>query len=215
MKPDLSADFFVLERKPAEGGQNFVEMIWSPPLPKFHFPSGDVDKNAFADNYFVKLKVHKLTGDYFLGDYLASERFLSLCRSLGVDFISAKADVALPRDKKPELSYNFFLPLERLDLLDEGKSIFCIAVDVETGEPQTKAAGLDSTYYDKIDLFKTREDVDRDLFLCTELKKVVCSARFKKKFEDAQTTGIGFEPIDQNFRYDPWGNFGSFGAIRP
>lgn len=210
MKSDANSDFFVIERKPDAGVPKFFEKIWSPDLPLFHFPSGKINKNEFIARYSVKAKTYKMTGDYFKSDYIASDRFVEMCENFGVDFISAIADVTLYKDKRPERIYYFFMPIERVDLLDEENSVFSISKDLETGKLQTRESGLDSTYYDKIDLFVAKKDVGRDLFLCTELKETVCSARFRKSFEDAGMSGIGFKPIDQNFRYDPWANFGSF-----
>jgi hypothetical protein len=212
MKTETNADFFILSRSPDKDVPSFVEMIWTPGLPKFHFPSGKINRGEFADSYSIQAKSQKFTGDYFLNDYVASDQFVDLCQIFSVDFISTGADITLLKGKKPEKSYNFFMPMERVDLLDEGNSVFSVSKDLETGELKTREAGLDSTYYDKIDLFVIRPEVDRHLFLCTELKKTVCSAKFKKAFEDARMSGIAFEPIDQNFRHDPWANFGSFGV---
>lgn len=204
--------FFVIVDKPNAGVPVFFETIWSPEMPLFHFPSGKIDRSLFADFYSVKVKSRKMTGDYFVNEYISSGNFLRLCEEVGADFIFAKMDVTLLGKNTPKEDYYFFMPMERVDLLDEENSVFTISTNLETGKLSTREIGLDSTYYDKIDLFVAKKNVDRDLFLCTELKEIVCSARFKKMFEDARMSGIDFEPIDQDFRYDPWANFGSFGV---
>jgi hypothetical protein len=210
MKSISKADFFLIKYKPdSDGIPIYFETIWSPELPRFHYPSGDFDRTLFKNLYSVKAKTKKLTGDWLINNLLASDRLLELCNRLGVEFISAEAKISLYRNEVSEKHYNFFIPSERLDLLNEEKSIFNISTNLETGKLATREIGLDSTYYDRIDKFIVRTDVMRDLFLCTELKKVVCSIRFKEKYEDALMSGVAFEPIDENFRYDPWSNFPS------
>jgi hypothetical protein len=203
------ASFFIpTYQADGSGLPAYFETIWTPELPEFHYPSGTPKNLSLNPAYDVRAKTTKLTGDWYIDDFIASKNTLELASALDVKFLHAPLHVKLNRDKNIEDKYYFFMPLERVDLLDREKSIFNISINMGTGKPATpEDSGLDSTYYDKIEKFVPKRDVHRDLFLCTELKKIVCSVKFRQEWESARLFGLTFTPLNSDFRYDPWEGF--------
>ncbi|KJV35876.1 MULTISPECIES: imm11 family protein [Erwiniaceae] len=198
--------FYVMEYLPDDAGcPHFMDKNWDPELPDYDiFVSPPVESN-FAKSYALKAASEKLDGDYLISDNLVSSGFLNLCEKFGVRKISRHADITLLKKKKPEKEYFLFFLVDYIEILDKEKSLFNISHDIESGLPDTpEARGLDKTYYDKIDRFIIKKDVEKHLFFCQELSKPVCSKALKDEFQTLGMKGIEFKIIDEDFKYDPW-----------
>ncbi|MFG1175844.1 imm11 family protein [Erwiniaceae bacterium CAU 1747] len=200
------SEFFVIEYSPNdEGIPHFMDKEWVPELPDYDLFTAPPSPDDFSDGYAVKVKSYKLDGDYFPNDNLISSDMLMLLSELNVKCISIPAMVGLYKNKAPSKNYYLFYILSYLSIIDESKSIFTISTDIETGELNTpEDKGLDKIYYEKIDKFKIRGDVQEHLFFCKEISKPVCSLLFKSEFEKLKLTGVTFERIDDNYKYDAW-----------
>lgn len=199
-------EFFVIEYSPNDGGiPHFMDKEWMPELPDYDLFTASLIPEDFSDGYVVKIKACKLDGDYFPNDNLISSDMLVLLSELKVKCISIPVRVILYKNKTPSKKYYLFYVLSYLSIMDESKSIFTISKDIETGEVNTPdEKGLDKIYYERIEKFKIRDDINEHLFFCNEISKPVCSLLFKSKFESLNLCGVKFEKIDDNYKYDAW-----------
>ncbi|WP_120807061.1 DUF1629 domain-containing protein [Yersinia sp. IP36721] len=202
-------EFFVIEYAPDDAGiPHFMDKEWTPELPGYDLFTAPPSLDDFSDNYAVKVKSYKLDGDYLLNDNLISFEMLMLNSELNVKCISIPVNVYLYKNKAPLKKYFLFYLSSYLSIMDESKSVFTISKDIETGELNTpEAKGLDKVYYEKIDKFKVKDDIKEHLFFCKEISKPVCSLLFKRNFEMLKLTGVTFEKIDDNYKYDAWGGW--------
>jgi len=201
----MNNDFYILKYAPdGAGAPFFFETDWLPELPEFHYPTEN--PKGLNHQYTVKAKIDFLDADYLPDQFLASQRFIELCHELSVDAICKKVKiVGLRGDMR---GYYFFAPSERISLLDKDNSQFSLEVDKHTGRPAVSSEeDGEFPVYEVIDLFRVAPEVSSHLFFCRELRDVVCSEVFKRKFVQAGMTGGSFEAIDDAFRYAPWEDF--------
>lgn len=202
----IKKSFFVLKYSPdGKGIPSFIDKIWTPELPDYDFYNFAPCAKSFLAKYDVKIKATKLDGDYLPEDELVSDSIRILCEELDVKCICIPVDVRLQRNRTPEKKYNLFFLTSYISILDQEHSVFNISIDPETGKLNTpEDRGLHKVFYDSIDLFKVRDDIDENLFFCNEIAAPVCSSAFKDEYENRGLTGITFIKIDDNYKYDAW-----------
>lgn len=202
----IKKTFFSLKYSPnGQGVPYFIDKDWTPELPDYDFYNFPPCVSDFLTKYDVKIKETKLDGDYLLEDELVSDDFRILCEELDVKCICIPVNVRLQRNKTPEKKYNLFFLTAYISILDQGNSVFNISIDPETGKLNNpEERGLHKVFYDSIDLFKIREDINEHLFFCNEIAAPVCSSDFKEEYENRGLTGITFIEIDDDYKYSAW-----------
>jgi hypothetical protein len=101
--------------------------------------------------------------------------------------------------------YFIFLPGTHIALLDRERSEFLEDRDERSGQVAENRLFPGTPMYSWIKRFVTRNDCAANLFRCTETMDIVCSEEFKARAERKGLKGIKFVPIDDRYRYDPWG----------
>lgn len=134
-----------------------------------------------------------------------SENFLGVCDAAGVKYRAIPLRIEFEGAAVAQKSYFIFLPGEHVDLLDRNQSEFEEDRDMETGEVAINNLFPGAPMYSWIRRFVPRKDCKANLFRCKETMEVVCSAEFKIRAERDALKGIEFVPIDESYRYDPWG----------
>lgn len=142
---------------------------------------------------------------YGLDDYYVSSKFIDICNQLGVRFRPIPMEIIFSENRKALKDYFIFLPAENYALLDTEKSEFKIDLDLATGKPLINGVFGDSYVYSWIKKFVPVDGVGHHLFRCKETMDLFCSRRFKEAAESNDLRGLRFVPIDQHYRYDPWG----------
>ncbi|MBQ4775585.1 MULTISPECIES: hypothetical protein [Pectobacterium] len=203
MSPNQNC-FFIVEFVPdGKGVPHFFDKDWIPDLPDYSFydfpPCGD----KFSSHYSLKAKTSNLSGDYFIEDDLASMDMCVLCDKLNVKFIRIPVEVELYRGRTPNKKYFLFFLKSYLSILDEERSIYSKSTDLKN--ENFNVSGEDERFfYDSIELFKVKDSVSENLFFCNELMLPVCSAVFKEECERLGLEGVGFKPLDDNYKYSAW-----------
>ncbi|WP_165678468.1 imm11 family protein [Metapseudomonas otitidis] len=205
----INNNFFVIDYFPDGAGRPYsMDKVWSPELPGYDIYTAPPNLDDFSDRYSVRIKTFKLDGDYFPDDNLISGEMFNLVNDLSVRFISFPVAIDIHRGRVPSKAYYLFYLTNYLSLMDGAGSVYTISRDLDSGRLNTpEDRCLDKVYYEKIDFFKTRDDVSDNLFFCKEISKPVCSVFFKEEFEARGLSGVTFIPIDDSYRYDPWSNF--------
>lgn len=178
----------------------FLETVWTPDLPIFSLPEAPIATSSFKSHYSLVAKIKELDVDILLNDYIASTDFLKLCNSVSANYFSVPVQIHLKEKKSPQKEFSFFCVTDRHSILDNSKSSYKLA------DPRLSVT---HTYpvYERIDRFVVKSGFAGQLFFCEELKKIVCSARFKKEFESRRLTGAQFTPIDDSYVFAPWDDF--------
>ncbi len=197
--------YYVVDSNPdGESIPYFFESEWSPELPSFELPRSSPVRVMFASRYTLKAKVESLSVDVLLGDFIASVNFVRLCESLEAEFISVPTEIVTARNTKVVKDYYFFCVTGRVSMLDRGASQFEL-MDDRLLSPRGERGDFD--VFSRIDKFVIKEDVRLDFFYCEEIKRVVCSAKFKLEFESLGLTGLNFTEINDGFVYAPLEGF--------
>lgn len=182
----------------------FVEKDWVPQLPYFDIYRNPPDRELFSDKYVLQAKTTRLNGDFLIEDDIASERAIQLISDFNTPYFSIPIEVNLQRGKVPKKKYELFYLTQYISILDIDGSIFATAASPGS-PPESDNSGR--MYFDRIDKFHVRKDIESDLFFCIDISKAVCSGEFKSEYEARSLTGLKFTPIDESFVYDPWSGF--------
>lgn len=197
-------EFYILRYKPdGKKCPYFFGTTWTPDLPSIHLPSITIDEKHFSTNYHVSARTESYDADYNPDQFLASEKMIAICKNLSVNYLSRPVAISLHRHKVPQKKQFLFIPTTRIRIMDESLSIFIM----DTSPLSDRQDPEGDTYYERIDKFVTRPTPTEHLFYCLEIKELVCSKQLKEEYEKEDLIGIEFTPIDENFRYDPWGDF--------
>ncbi|MEI7418789.1 MULTISPECIES: hypothetical protein [Pectobacterium] len=199
--------FFIVQFSPdGNGVPYFMDKDWSPELPDYDLYNSPPVERLFSESYILKAKTKTLDGDYLVEDNLISMDMYGLCKELNVRCISIPVDIELYRKKVPAKKYFLFFLRSYLSIMDRDNSIYEVSVDHETGKFNTpEDRGLEKTYYESIDLFEIKEEINEHLFFCNEIAAPVCSDIFKSKFELLGLKGVGFKEINSDYKYSAWG----------
>jgi len=142
---------------------------------------------------------------YGTNTYFVSDKFINACDELNVKYRKIPIEIILYNGEHIPKNYYILLPAQSLALLDTEKSIFQTEEDIETGKPVINKLFPHTHVYSWIKKFSPI-DTNLDLFRCTETMELACSERFKKALEKRQASNIKFRPVDESYRYDPWGD---------
>jgi|SRR5471030_962869 len=167
------------------------------------------DSVTINNNYIFSISDKNISSvdfDFYgLDDYYVSSRFIDVCNKLGVRFRPVPMKIIFSDNRKTSKDYFIFLPAESSALLDTEKSEFKIDQDLATGKPLINGIFGDSYVYSWVKKFVPVVGVGLHLFRCKETMDLFCSREFKEASESNDLLGLRFVPIDQNYRYDPWG----------
>lgn len=198
----ISRLFYIVRCNPnGKDTPYFFNIDWEPQLPGFNFPMKMPDINKLANSYIAKTSISDIDADYLINHFIASTDILELCNELGVKYLSRSIELIQRNGKKTKKNYNLFFPSDRLYIMDEDESDYIL------DQSPKKSEVMDEIAYEKIEKFIPKKDINLHLFLCKEIKELVCSMEFKDIFESRRLSGVSFTAIDSNYRYDPWGDF--------
>ncbi|MFR0675080.1 hypothetical protein ACLUUI_16045 [Enterobacterales bacterium AW_CKDN230030176-1A_HGKHYDSX7] len=197
-------DYYVVSYENAVGIPRFFEAEWYPNLPELNQTRENPERSSFESSYALKLKLEKFEIDAVLEKYIVSSRFVSLCSRFECEYIDVPLKVELGSGEKLE-DFRFFYVLSRGSLLDVEKSKF-VLTDKRLLRPDSERSGA-LPVYDRIDRFIVKENIHEDLLFCEELKQAVCSSDFREAYISEKLVGLKFERIDENFVFDPWGDW--------
>ncbi|MED5609453.1 hypothetical protein VV867_17275 [Pseudomonas sp. JH-2] len=159
-------------------------------------------------DYKIKITdrhIKEFNADFYgTNTYFVSEKFIEACNELNVKYRKIPIEIKFSNGERPPKNYYVFLPAQNLSLLDTERSIFQEEKDIETGRPMINNLFPPTPVYSWIKKFSPLS-TKLDLFRCTETMSLACSERFKNKLEQQQASNITFQPIDEKYRYDPWG----------
>lgn len=205
-----TADFFVLEYDwqsyglPAfiAGMFNHDEFEWNVMNP----PSlRDVRISRSYEFHVTDSSIKRLNFDFYdPRSPIVSMDFLSVCDELSVEYRAVPLKVSLAGVPGAIANYFVFLPCQSESLMDREQSEFQEDRVVETGEVMMDRSFPGQPVYSWIKRFVPKR-TPLQLFHCTELMQVVVSRRFADLASERGIKGAGFVPIDESFRYDPWG----------
>lgn len=134
-----------------------------------------------------------------------SERFIKLCDELNVLYRSVPVAVYLSSGIETRKKYFYFLSAQWASLVNQQRSEYKLEEDVP-------GSGADNKYYAGVKNYAwikklvVSENVGLDFFWCAEFMQHACSERFMKKAQSLRLQGIEYIPLDDSFRYDPWGD---------
>mgnify|MGYP000997315391 CR=1 FL=1 len=186
----------------------FLDKHWSPELPTFDIFSSPPDESLFDDIYKVRILADFMDGDYFPDDNLVSGDMLLLLEKYKVNFFSREVDITLSKKNKPKKKYNLFFLKDYIYLLNKDESDFVLSDDLSCGVDESKKSDApQEVFYDVIERFVVKDNVGSDLFFCKEISKPVCSEGFKEEYTALNMKGVKFIPIDEKYKFDPWGGF--------
>jgi hypothetical protein len=178
----------------------FFDTVWSPDLPLFSLHEALVPVSGFESQYSVVANTQDLNVDVLLNDYLASSRFLRLCDDLAIHYFSVPVKVFLLGGESPKREFVFFCVMDRYFILDNERSVYKLA---DPGLSKRDVLPV----YERIEKFVVKKNFTQHLFYCEEIKKMVCSARFKVEFESRFLVGASFTLIDDSYVFSPWDDF--------
>ena len=198
--------FFIVQFLPGSAGvPPFFDKEWMPELPDYSFYDSPPREEMFATSYRLKAKTTNLSGDYFIEDDLASIDMCDLCERLNVKFIRIPVEVDLYRGKTPRKKYYLFFLKSYIPILDREKSIYSLSTDMGNEDLNISEFSEGARFfYDSIELFKVKSDINENLFFCSELMLPVCSQVFKDECERLSLEGMCFKPLDDNYKYSAW-----------
>lgn len=134
---------------------------------------------------------------------IVTRAFLSVCDQLGVSYRSVPLSVTFVASSAAQ-DFFFFLPCQSASLLDREKSDYQEDRIVDTGDVMVDRHFPSNPIYSWIRRFSVKPS-PLHLFHCIELLQLVASESFRKLAIEHGLKGIKFTPLDENFRYDPWG----------
>lgn len=200
--------YYIVKDKPdGMKAPYFFESKWIPELPDYNYLtlSSDIILN---DSYEMKAKTYQLECDVIVNEHLISTNMIKLFDLMNVKYSSRPVDLTLHKNKKTKNSYHVFFLNELIDIMDVDKSIYTVASDKYSGQLYTpEEMGCSYTHYDRIQKLILKDNITSSLFVCRELKEIVCSGSFKNKFEEFNLSGVDFIPLDSTYQYDPFKDF--------
>lgn len=135
---------------------------------------------------------------------LVSQQFLNVCDTLGAQYRSVPVKVYLANGAETNKDYFYFLSAQWESLLDESKSEYSLELNMESGKPATNKFYPKANCYNWISKFITKDNIEADIFWCSELMELVCSKRFVDEAARCGLKGTRFVSLDEEYRYDPW-----------
>ena len=162
----------------------------------------DPFQSEVESNYSLKMDESFVDLDY--SKDFVSEQFLKILDELKVKYRSIPLKIVLRGNKNPEKKYYILLLVGRVFLLDEGKSKYQIARNLNTQEIIYSKFDSSTPVYSLIDEFYIKNIVTPHFFIAEEMGAVMCTATFRDLAKDKGIRGIDFEKVENGFKYDPW-----------
>lgn len=200
--------FYVIEYKPGDDGcpyylsgtLNHEAWEWSLFEP-------DPDKIEIQNEYVYQItddEIKDVNFDFYGGDtYFFSDSLLAICEEMGVPFRQIPIKIVMPNGWTKQ-NYSVFLPKDNISLIDSTKSDFKLERNMLTGEVEEYESFPGNPIYSWIRKFTPRADINKHLFRCLDNMEMVCSSEFMEKCKSRELTGLNFNPIDNEYVYDPW-----------
>ena len=162
----------------------------------------DPFQSEVKSEYTLKMNESFIDLDY--SKDFVSEKFLELLDELKIKYRSIRLEIILRANKNPEKKYYILLLVGRVFLLDEGKSKYQIARNLNTQEIIYSKVDSSAPVYSLIDEFYIKDIVTPHFFIAEEMGAVICTANFRNLAKDKNIRGIDFEKVEDGFKYDPW-----------
>lgn len=168
----------------------------------------DIDKFDVPEGYVYKSKDKVLSFDYWDINWMASSRFVEICRKFGLRVRTVPVDIIQSTGKPTEKSYFFLLWSEWTSVIDLENSEFEFDRNSATGEIEYYR------YFSEVPMLLSVGDFIVDqakipkaaAFKCLDLgHSLVCNEEFKAACEQAGLSGIGFEDITSYKKSGFWG----------
>lgn len=167
------------------------------------------DKFIINNTYTCKAKDPFINFDFYGAPTpIVSEEFTKVCDELRVLYRTIPVKIIQKDNMPTSKEYHYFLVKSNIEILDRNLSIFADAVDIYTGEivynkiyhPQKINA------YDHIKKFVIKSNIELPhLFRGMETLELICTDTFKTVCEAKGLKGVSFIPLDDDYKYDPWG----------
>lgn len=185
------------------GGKFFKDNVWTGDH-EWEFDDPNPRSYEIKSAYSLKIDEKWIDFDY-AGHTYVSENFLKALDECKVDYRAIPLEIYLRKNKQPEKKYFFLLLYGRFFLLDKERSKYTICQDPYTQEYLYEDYFPNEVCYDSIDEFYIKYPNNfPDFFICAELKKEICTEKFKKICESFNIVGIKFTEITDGFRHNPW-----------
>lgn len=207
-------DYFVVKYSGGESGcphhlsgeMNQEEWEWDPFSPNPH-------QARIEKQYAFKVTdpdIETIHFDFYEApSCYVSDKFLSLCDVLNVSYRAVPLEIQISNGGKIQsFPRHIFLIASGVSLLDKENSEFSLEMDLETGMTMYNRYFPDSPIYSFIGKFVSNTESHPALFRCIETMELVCNSEFKDLATSSMLHGISFLPIDEQYKFDPWGEHG-------
>lgn len=196
--------YYVISYRPGESGcPEYFDGDLNLPWEWDEYDPG-IDKVEVRHDYIYQARHDFIDFDY-CDEYLVSARFARLCREFGMSERSVPVSIVQSNGAATRKDYVFMLSGDHLSILDEARSDYVVARQLETGEVVRDRYVPDVVHYDSIARFVVDPGRvgGRQVFRCIDLgRKYVCSESFKAACIEREMSGLAFTPIDEQFRFD-------------
>jgi hypothetical protein len=164
------------------------------------------DKVTVRNQYVLQITDTEIAFDMSNGDQpYVSQYFLEVCDLLAVPYRAIPLDILYPNGEKSLKDYFFFLPGANIQLMDRSASEFKEEKILGTDETQMNVIFTGCPMYAQIKKFVPLRMDTPHLFFCIENFGLVCTSQFRGAGTHKRLAGVRFVPLDENYRYNPWG----------
>lgn len=167
----------------------------------------DLSKGESETGYVYEAKHKDLNFDYWDVNWMASERFIEICRRFGVGVDAVPVNVLLSNGAAPAKKYFYLRWSAWASVIDLDRSRYELERDLATGEVLCQkyfpeAPALESVESFVVDAEKVPSSA---AFLCLDLgHTLVCNEAFRAACEEAGLQGMGFDDIETYTKSDFW-----------
>ena len=186
------------------GGKFLRDNLWTGDH-EWSFDDPEPHKYGIYSSYSLKINEKFIDFDYSGHGYV-SDKFLKTLDECNVKYRAIPLKIILRGNRRPQKNYFFLLLVGRFFILDKQKSNYTISKNPNNYNDYLYEPYFPSEVcYDFIEEFYIKDNCSfPDFFICGELKKEICTERFKDLCESLGNVGIKFTEIIDGFKYDPW-----------
>ena len=163
------------------GGKHLKDGEWTGDH-EWDYYNPDPFQSEVKSEYTLKMNESFIDLDY--SKDFVSEKFLELLDELKIKYRSIRLEIILRANKNPEKKYYILLLVGRVFLLDEGKSKYQIARNLNTQEIIYSKVDSSAPVYSLIDEFYIKDIVTPHFFIAEEMGAVICTANFRNLAKD-------------------------------
>lgn len=167
----------------------------------------DLSHGTSGSGYVYQARHARLDFDYWDVNWLASERFVAVCRRFDVGVDAVPVDVVLANGAAPEKRYFYLRWSAWGSVIDLQRSRYVLDRDLATGEVLHQKYFPEAPVLESVEAFVVDEDKvpDSAAFLCLDLgHALVCNDAFRTACEQAGLLGMEFEDITSYTKADFW-----------